>query len=90
MRRRSCAAPPPPSASGPIGRWCTESPCWNALHDRARRIAAATDLCGLEDQRRAIELAWIHAQISDEEHVRLLEFFYRRHAHLVARELRQV
>lgn len=87
MTWRSCEGPG--SAPADPGRWywCCDGARYNPLLDRARRIAAAQDLDALNDQLRALELAWIHAQVSDDDRRALLELLYRRHRELAEREV---
>lgn len=82
MRRSDCEGPR--SAPADPGRWywCCDGARYNPLLDRARRIAASQTLDALADQLRALELAWIHAQLSDEDRLALLELHHRRHREL--------
>lgn len=87
MIGRTCDAPT--SAPADPGRWywCCDGARYNPLLDRARRIAVAQDLDALADQLRAVELAWIHAQLSDEARLALLELHRRRHRELADLEI---
>lgn len=84
MRRGACEGPR--SAPADPGR-CCDGARYNPLLDRARRIAAAQDLDALNDQLCALELAWIHAQVSDDDRLTLLELHHRRHRELAEREV---
>lgn len=72
------------SAPADPGRlyWCCDGERFNALLARARRIAAAQDLDALADQLRAIDHAWIHAQVTDDERRALLVLGQRRASRL--------
>lgn len=64
----------PSSAPADPGRWgwSCDGTRYNRLLDRARRIAAAEDLDALDDQLRALELAWVQVQVGDADRLALL------------------
>jgi len=77
MKCRTCTAPAP-AVFMHRGSWCCSAARYNALADRARRIAGARSLGELDDLASALEHAWVQVQIGDEERLALLELIARR------------